>query len=126
MIRSSDDRHQRLEFLPSRQVPKARATAALAALLFYRVQSSNPRSVPRNEPAHKAPPPSSPALGYYAKGLPAAVVLLRRNRTHRPLQSGIFAPALTRAACLSDNSRFMLGGLGHTQSARLRVIVPYI
>src|ERR1700719_416113 len=74
MIRSSDDRHQRLEFLPSRQVPKARATAALAALLFYRVQSSNPRSVPRNEPAHKAPPPSSPALGYYAKGLPAAVV----------------------------------------------------
>src|ERR1700719_48683 len=38
MIRSSDDRHQRLEFLPSRQVPKARATAALAALLFYRVQ----------------------------------------------------------------------------------------
>src|SRR5580692_10051129 len=75
MIRSSDDRHQRLEFLPSRQVPKARATAALAALLFYRVQSSNPRSVPRNEPAHKAPPPSSPALGYYAKGLPAAVVL---------------------------------------------------
>ena len=31
-------------------------------------------------------PPSSPALGYYAKGLPAAVVLLRRNRTDRPLQ----------------------------------------
>src|SRR6202011_1175825 len=56
---------------------------------------SDPRSVPRNEPAHKAPPPSSPALGNYAKGLPAAVVLLRRNRTDRPLQRGIFAPALT-------------------------------
>src|SRR5689334_14945878 len=36
-----------------------------AALLPF---GSNPRSVPRNEPAHKAPPPSSPALGYYAKG----------------------------------------------------------
>jgi integrase/recombinase XerC len=47
---------------------------------------SDPRSVPRNEPAHKAPPPSSPALGNYAKGLPAAGVLLRRNRTDRPLQ----------------------------------------
>src|SRR6266852_4701416 len=56
---------------------------------------SDPRSEPRNEPAHKAPPPSSPALGHYAKGLPAAVVLLRRNRTDRPLQCGIFTPALT-------------------------------
>src|SRR5690348_8020900 len=54
-----------------------------AALLPF---GSNPRSVPRNEPAHKAPPPSSPALGRYAKGPPAAVVLLRRNRTDRPLQ----------------------------------------
>src|SRR5580692_2874306 len=96
MIRSSDDRHQRLEFLPSRQVPKARATAALAALLFYRVQSSNPRSVPRNEPAHKAPPPSSPALGYYAKGLPAAVVLLRRNRPTGRFNEGFLLRALTR------------------------------
>jgi hypothetical protein len=26
------------------------------------------------------------ALGRYAKGLPAAVILLRRNRTDRPLQ----------------------------------------
>jgi hypothetical protein len=33
MIRSSDDRHQRLEFLPSRQVPKARATAALPRMI---------------------------------------------------------------------------------------------
>src|SRR6202011_5476257 len=53
---------------------------------------SDPRSVPRNEPAHKAPPPSSPALGYYAKGLPAAVVLLGRNRTDRPLQCPTSAP----------------------------------
>src|SRR5947209_13000000 len=44
---------------------------------------SDPRSVPRNEPVHKAPLPSSPALGRYAKGLPAAVILLRRNRTDR-------------------------------------------
>src|SRR6516225_8709672 len=55
---------------------------------------SDPRSVPRNEPAQKAPPPSSPALGHLAKGPPAAVVLLRRNRAVRPLQGGIFAPAL--------------------------------
>src|SRR5258708_24795486 len=61
---------------------------------------SHPRSAPRNEPAHKAPPPSSPALGHYAKGLPAAVVLLRRNRTDRPLQWGIFAPALTRVLAI--------------------------
>jgi hypothetical protein len=33
------------------------------------------QSVPRNEPAHKAPPPSSPALGHYAKGPPAALFL---------------------------------------------------
>src|SRR5256885_12667199 len=42
---------------------------------------SDPRSVRRTEPFHKAPLPSSPALGRYAKGLPAAVILLRRNRT---------------------------------------------
>src|SRR3954452_15891704 len=47
---------------------------------------SDPRSVPRNEPAHKAPPPSSPALGRYAKGLPAAVILLRR-KPDRPAAS---------------------------------------
>src|SRR5438309_7694916 len=47
---------------------------------------SDPRSVRRTEPFHKAPLPSSPALGRYAKGLPAAVILLRRNRTDRPLQ----------------------------------------
>src|SRR5277367_6795583 len=49
---------------------------------------SDPRSVPRNEPVHIAPLPSSPALGRYAKGLPAAVILLRRNRTDRPLNEG--------------------------------------
>src|SRR5437879_13322593 len=31
---------------------------------------SDPRSVRRTEPFHKAPLPSSPALGRYAKGLP--------------------------------------------------------
>src|SRR5271155_1972844 len=49
---------------------------------------SDPRSVPRTEPVHIAPLPSSPALGRYAKGLPAAVILLRRNRTDRPLNEG--------------------------------------
>src|SRR5271156_6620907 len=39
---------------------------------------SDPRSVPRTEPVHIAPLPSFPALGRYAKGLPAAVILLRR------------------------------------------------
>src|ERR1700757_5406675 len=84
----------------TRAVPRTPASWLLsagqsqtAALLPF---GSNPRSVPRNEPAHKAPPPSSPALGHYAKELPAAVVLLRRNRTDRPLQCGIFAPPLTR------------------------------
>src|SRR5204862_4759196 len=60
---------------------------------------SGPRSVRRTEPFHKAPLPSSPALGRYAKGLPAAVILLRRNRTDRPLHRGIFAPALTLLPC---------------------------
>src|SRR5271155_4294517 len=49
---------------------------------------SDPRSVPRTEPVHIAPLPSSPALGRYAKGLPAAVILLRRNRTDRPPNEG--------------------------------------
>src|SRR3954453_320614 len=62
---------------------------------------SDPRSVRRTEPFHKAPLPSSPALGRYAKGLPAAVILLRRNRTDRPLQRGIFAPALTGSGVTS-------------------------
>src|SRR6267143_3699606 len=58
---------------------------------------SDPRSEPRNEPAHKAPPPSSPRPRPLSQRLPAAVVLLRRNRTDRPLQRGIFDPALTAA-----------------------------
>src|SRR5439155_24040391 len=59
---------------------------------------SGPRSVRRTEPFHKAPLPSSPALARYAKGLPAAVILLPRNRTDLRLQRGIFARALTWSA----------------------------
>src|SRR5271163_1494909 len=57
---------------------------------------SDPRSVPRTEPVHIAPLPSSPALGRYAKGLPAAVILLRRNRTDRPLNEGFLLRRLQR------------------------------
>src|SRR5271168_3441945 len=58
---------------------------------------SDPRSVPRTEPVHIAPLPSSPALGRYAKGLPAAVILLRRNRTDRPLNEGFLLRRLQTA-----------------------------
>src|SRR5271168_5032218 len=59
---------------------------------------SDPRTVPRTEPVHIAPLPSSPALGRYAKGLPAAVILLRRNRTDRPLNEGFLLRRLHRPA----------------------------
>src|SRR5271155_412990 len=60
---------------------------------------SDPRSVPRTEPVHIAPLPSSPALGRYAKGLPAAVILLRRNRTDRPLNEGFLLRRLQKVFC---------------------------
>src|SRR5271156_6613234 len=70
---------------------------------------SDPRSVPRTEPVHIAPLPSSPALGRYAKGLPAAVILLRRNRTDRPLNEGFLLRRLhnccRRRACRLNGSR---------------------
>src|SRR5271155_4409440 len=59
---------------------------------------SDPRSVPRTEPVHIAPLPSSPALGRYAKGLPAAVILLRRNRTDRPLNEGFLLRRLHQSS----------------------------
>src|SRR5271163_2918243 len=64
---------------------------------------SDPRSVPRTEPVHIAPLPSSPALGRYAKGLPAAVILLRRNRTDRPLNEGFLLRRLhgARISCIT-------------------------
>src|SRR5208282_4022653 len=65
---------------------------------------SDPRSVPRTEPVHIAPLPSSPALGRYAKGLPAAVILLRRNRTDRPLNEGFLLRRLHRSASVAASS----------------------
>src|SRR5271155_506183 len=68
---------------------------------------SDPRSVPRTEPVHIAPLPSSPALGRYAKGLPAAVILLRRNRTDRPLNEGFLLRRLQdQIAAAAHNLRF--------------------
>src|SRR5271154_1368308 len=63
---------------------------------------SDPRSVPRTEPVHIAPLPSSPALGRYAKGLPAAVILLRRNRTDRPLNEGFLLRRLHLLGILAE------------------------
>src|SRR5271163_1194784 len=66
---------------------------------------SDPRSVPRTEPVHLAPLPSSPALGRYAKGLPAAVILLRRNRTDRPLNEGFLLRRLQRRRAARNAGR---------------------
>src|SRR5208282_2682763 len=71
---------------------------------------SDPRSVPRTEPVHIAPLPSSPALGRYAKGLPAAVILLRRNRTDRPLNEGFLLRRLQTG--LLSNVLVVTGGPG--------------
>src|SRR5271170_894326 len=77
---------------------------------------SDPRSVPRTEPVHIAPLPSSPALGRYAKGLPAAVILLRRNRTDRPLNEGFL---LRRLQLLIRSHRMLVGhGLGERHAVR--------
>src|SRR5271168_4476481 len=65
---------------------------------------SDPRSVPRTEPVHIAPLPSSPALGRYAKGLPAAVILLRRNRTDRPLNEGFLLRRLQAVEVFEGNT----------------------
>jgi hypothetical protein len=84
----------------------------------FELGGSNPRSVPRNEPAHKAPTPSSPALGYYAKGLPAAVVLLRRNRTDRPLHEGFLLRRLHRDVRRSRRLHWASGLLRYRENDR--------
>src|SRR5271169_4365222 len=86
-----------------RRYPGGTENASILAMSAGRFQTaaplpvgSDPRSVPRTEPVHIAPLPSSPALGRYAKGLPAAVILLRRNRTDRPLNEGFLLRRLQR------------------------------
>src|ERR1700732_3095336 len=84
-----------LNFCPPGRFRKPGQLRPLRPFFFIECKAQTLDLYRVTNPPHKAPPPSTPALGYYAKGLPAAVVLLRRNRTDRPLQRGIFAPALT-------------------------------
>src|SRR5207302_2387596 len=61
---------------------------------------SDPRSVRRTEPFHKAPLPSSPALGRYAKGLPCCRNFTpaqpdRPAASMRDFCSGAYNPVLT-------------------------------
>src|SRR5271169_4272617 len=89
--------------------PRTPASWLLAAGRFQTAAplpvGSDPRSVPRTEPVHIAPLPSSPALGRYAKGLPAAVILLRRNRTDRPLNEGFLLRRLHAVGTVSPHPR---------------------
>src|SRR5437764_7225845 len=66
---------------------------------------SGPRSVRRTEPFHKAPLPSSPALGRYAKGLPAAVIYYGATGPTGRFNEGLLLRRLQRPLLRARASR---------------------